>query len=155
MKIRKASAGESELLSGLALRSKAHWGYSAEFLACCREELTIDTSRLPEAGFECFVAANGDEVLGFYALQTISDDCSELEALFVEPKHIGNGVGKALLLHARGRAAQQGSKRLTIQGDPNAMRFYEAAGARLTGERESGSIPGRFLPMFEIDLSTA
>ena len=42
-----------------------------------------------------------------------------------------------------------------IQGDPNASKFYEAAGARLVGTRESGSVPGRDLPLYEIDIGTS
>lgn len=45
-----------------------------------------------------------------------------------------------------------GATKLIIQGDPNAERFYLAAGAVLTGTRESGSIPGRYLPTFAINL---
>jgi hypothetical protein len=32
------------------------------------------------------------------------------------------------------------------------MDFYRTVGARQVGSRESGSIPGRFLPLFEIDF---
>jgi hypothetical protein len=45
-----------------------------------------------------------------------------------------------------------GATKLIIQGDPNAERFYIAAGGVRTGTRESASIPGRFLPTFAIDL---
>ena len=49
-------------------------------------------------------------------------------------------------------AAGLGGSTLTIQGDPNAEKFYLAAGARHSGTRESASIPGRFLPTFSISL---
>ena len=45
-----------------------------------------------------------------------------------------------------------GGVTLTIQGDPNAQKFYIVAGGVLTGERESASIPGSFLPTFIIPL---
>ena len=41
---RIARADEHEEMSSLALRSKSHWGYSAEFLQACRAELTYDAS---------------------------------------------------------------------------------------------------------------
>lgn len=44
---------------------------------------------------------------------------------------------------------------MTIKCDPNAAGFYPAAGAKLVGERASGSIPGRDLPLFEIDLGAS
>jgi GNAT superfamily N-acetyltransferase len=76
----------------------------------------------------------------------------ELEALFVEPGRIGQGIGRALIEHAKFTAAQVGASSLLIQGDPHAERFYRAAGGRLVGRRESASIPGRFLPVFVIPL---
>jgi len=34
------------LLSNLAFRSKAHWGYSDEFMAACRDELTYSSEKI-------------------------------------------------------------------------------------------------------------
>jgi hypothetical protein len=39
--IRPARATEAGILTDLALRSKAHWGYDAQFLEACRDELTV------------------------------------------------------------------------------------------------------------------
>jgi predicted N-acetyltransferase YhbS len=75
-----------------------------------------------------------------------------MDALFVDPDHIGTGVGRTLMNHALQLLSQCGAAHLLIQGDPNATRFYLAAGGRQVGTRESASIPGRFLPMFEIDI---
>src|SRR5262245_20710052 len=38
---RRATAVDSDMLSDLALRSKAYWGYEPRFLAACRAELTV------------------------------------------------------------------------------------------------------------------
>ena len=40
--IRKATPGEGEYLSHLAIRSKAVWGYPEEFLEACRPHIRID-----------------------------------------------------------------------------------------------------------------
>ena len=77
----------------------------------------------------------------------------ELEALFVEPRCIGQGFGRLLVEHAKSVALDMGASQLIIQGDPNAEGFYLAAGGVLTGTMESGSIPGRLLPTFVINLS--
>ena len=150
--IRKAEVNEARSLSNLAIRSKAHWGYSPEFMAACENELVIAKSKLESDRFLYMVAEGNDEELGYYALERISESEFELEALFVEPKHIGSGIGRALLAHAKEAAAKMGGVTLIIQGDPNAEKFYLAAGGVRTGERESESIPGRFLPMFSISL---
>lgn len=152
LRIREALPQEADSLSRLALRSKAHWGYSQEFLDACRSELTVDASRLGTDEYECFVALDGNSTLGFYVLEFASAGSYELEALFVEPEHIGGGIGRLLIQDAVKKMSQRGAKRLIIQGDPHASEFYIAAGARQIGTRESGSIPGRQLPLFEIEL---
>jgi predicted N-acetyltransferase YhbS len=152
LRIREAFPQEAIVLSRLALRSKAHWGYSEEFLDACRSELTVDASRLGTDDYQCFAALHGDLIVGFYAMKSMSTGSFELEALFVEPEHIGDGVGRLLIQHAIRRLSERGAERLVIQGDPNATDFYVAAGARQVGTRESGSIPGRELPLFEIEI---
>lgn len=53
---------------------------------------------------------------------------------------------------ARALAAKHGATASNIVSDPNAERFYLAAGGVRIGERASESIPGRYLPEFEIPL---
>lgn len=155
LRIREAFPQEANLLSRLALRSKAHWGYSEDFLDACRSELTVDASRLGTDDYQCFAALDGDSIVGFYTLESMSVGSCELEALFVEPEHIGGGVGRLLIQHAVRRLSERGVERLIIQGDPHATEFYVAAGARQVGKRESGSIPGRELPLFEIEITNS
>jgi GNAT superfamily N-acetyltransferase len=85
-------------------------------------------------------------------LERISDTEAELGAMFVEPEHIGCGFGHALMVHAKKTAHGQGTKVIIIQADPNAAAFYRSAGGVLCGERGSGSIPGRVLPLFRISV---
>lgn len=151
--IRETVPREASLLSRLALRSKAHWGYSQDFLDACRSELTVDASRLGTDDYQCFAALDDDSILGFYALERVSALSYELEALFVEPEHIGRGVGRVLIQHALQILSERGAERLIIQGDPHATEFYIAAGARRVGTRESESVPGRDLPLFEIEIA--
>jgi GNAT superfamily N-acetyltransferase len=145
--IRPARPDELAGLSALALRSKAVWGYSADFIAACRDELTLEQSHL--AG--TFVQETEHGIAGFYTLSLASDGSSaELEYLYVDPAALRRGHGQALLAHARTRARQLGCSVITVQADPNATAFYEWAGAVRVGERESGSIPGRRLPLYEL-----
>lgn len=148
--IRPATIDELDELSALARRSKAHWGYSAEFMAACHEELSV-TPRLLREG-EVFVLTRGDERLGFASLEWLDEEEAELDHLFVEPQHIGHGHGHRLLAHACERVRGTARSRLRIQGDPHAERFYSAAGAHRVGERPSDSIPGRMLPLFVLDV---
>lgn len=153
-KLRPARRDEARLLSDLALNSKAHWNYSAEFLARVRDELSYRSEQIDSPGMRFVVAEIEGAAVGFYALQLLPGAEVELDALFVEPRFIGKGVGRTLIEHAKLVAIQLGATRMIIQGDPNAERFYIAAGGVLIGTRESGSIPGRMLPTFAIDLGS-
>ncbi|RZV38879.1 MAG: N-acetyltransferase [Chromatiales bacterium] len=152
--IRDAVPNEAAYLSALALRSKAHWGYSREFIRECENELTYQPSQIEDDNAHFVVAQRGSEIVGFYALEVVSARQFELVALFVEPEHIGDGVGRDLMKHALDNAAARSGQSILIQGDPNAERFYLAAGATQIGTRESGSVSGRFLPLFEVLIRT-
>lgn len=150
MKIRKAQPSESEILSNLALQSKAYWRYSQEFIAACKEELTYSPEDIKTNHF--FVAEIDNSIIGFYALEVLSAKEMELEALFVEPSYINQGYGRKLIEHAKATAKNLGSKTIIIQGDPNAKNFYLKAGGKLTEKKESTSISSRYLPTFIICL---
>lgn len=153
--IRRAAPTEACLLSDIALRSKAWWGYPPEFMEACRDELKYTAGQLadPEC---CFAIAEvGGTVAGFYQLEGLSRSEPELAALFVEPEKTGRGIGRLLLGHARREARERGATALVIQSDPYALGFYVAGGAVVTGQRESGSIAGRFLPLLRLHLGDA
>lgn len=150
--LRAARADEAALLSALAFRAKALWGYAPEFMQACRDELTYAAADVARDGF--VVAEEDGRVVGFYALSPAVDGAAELEALFVEPAEIGRGLGRALIEHAKTSAARLGACRMVIQGDPHAARFYVAAGGVRSGTRPSGSIAGRTLPLFVIALAS-
>ncbi len=122
-------------------------------MEACRDELVVSREKIQDSKNQYLVAESAGEVLGFYALERLSAAEFELEALFVEPLHIGTGVGRALIRHALQAVAGAGGRELLIQGDPNAEKFYCAAGGKLIGTRESASIPGRFLPLFAISVA--
>ena len=148
--IRRAKPEECEQLSELAFRSKAHWGYSDEFMAACRTELTYTADDIQRSRF--YVLVDEDKLIGFYGLVKESDTVYELEALFIEPDLIGRGDGRRLMDHAKQTVKALGGTELTIQGDPNAADFYAKVGGKCIGERESDSVAGRYLPLFSIRL---
>jgi GNAT superfamily N-acetyltransferase len=147
--MRPARPEEAEVVSALALRSKAHWGYDAAFLDACRAELTWTPTR---CGSGDVVVAERDGVLvGFYAVAA-TEAGGELEACFVDPPVIGSGVGGVLLRHALAEARRRGWRALRLAADPGAESFYLHHGARRVGEVPSGSIPGRTLPCLQFSL---
>jgi len=150
--LRDAAPDEAAYLSDLAKRSKAHWGYSDDFMADCEAELTYSAQQLQDSQFDFVVLENDTAVVGFYAIKRLENGVFELEAMFVEPRYIGTGIGRQLIEHALSKVAILGGESLVIQGDPNAVAFYEAAGGERIGSRESGSVSGRMLPVFRIAI---
>ncbi|WP_097870712.1 GNAT family N-acetyltransferase [Streptomyces sp. rh34] len=147
MRIRAGEAAEAAALTELALRSKGHWQYDAEFLAACREELTVRPADV--AARRTAVAEEDGRILGFTTLDGEPPN-GALGMMFVEPDAFGRGVGRRLFAHTMGEARRLGFTRLTIDADPNAEPFYRAMGAVRIGVTPSGSIPGRELPLLEI-----
>lgn len=147
-KIRQARVEECGVLTEVAMRSKAHWGYDAKFMANVRADLEV----IPEKfmpGFHVYVLENDDGVVGFYSLRPADAEAIILEDLFIEPKHIGFGYGKLLWEHSLSVAQALGCHRLTLISDPYAEPFYARLGAVRIGETESNALAGRMLPVLE------
>lgn len=154
--IRDARAFEAELLSVLAMRSKGYWRYDTNFMTACEEELTYQGAQIyGNSRFICKVAASSEVIAGFYLVKQSGEKKAtwDLEALFVEPKCIGLGIGRRLMEDARESIQRRNGKCLYIESDPHAEAFYLRCGAKQIGKVASGSIPGRTLPFLRIDLS--
>jgi ribosomal protein S18 acetylase RimI-like enzyme len=74
---------------------------------------------------ELWVYESGDDILGFASL-----DDGELSNLYVEPEVIGQGIGSALLEHAKLRRPA-GLRFWVFQENARARRFYERHGCRV------------------------
>ena len=124
--IRPAQPGEAEALSAIAWAAKASWGYSAAQLETWHEGLTpsVESVRVQPT----YVAELNNEFAGFCQLNTTAQPI-ELEHLWVHPKFMRQGVGRALLAHAAEYLARSGVVSLHIDSDPYAEPFYVACGA--------------------------
>ena len=148
--IRRARHDECALLTDLAFRSKAAWGYSEQFMADCRDELTITEADIQNHQF--FVLEFDGEVIGFCALQKCGAGEGMLADMFVEPTRLRAGHGRRLVEHAKNAARARSWHSLLVEADPNAREFYLSCGGAQIGTAPSGSIPGRQLPLIKIPL---
>jgi GNAT superfamily N-acetyltransferase len=151
--IRSARVEEAAALSDLCVRSKAVWGYDDSFMTLARGVLQVGVKEI--AAGDIWVATTADgSIAGVVALAPCEQPGTlDLDKLFVEPRHIRAGFGRALLDHATQEARRRGATRLTILADPCAAPFYERNGARRIGEAPSDAIPGRLVPLYEITLA--
>jgi len=144
--IRPAHADEAGSLGALAMRSKAHWGYSQEFLDVVRPMLTFTESDLADSPVYVLEAAG--KLVGMYRLAG-NPPHGELDHLWLDPRLIGRGAGRRLFEHALQSAVELGFDSLLIESDPNACGFYLAMGATHVGERRS--LSGRTLPLLRVN----
>ena len=145
--VRSARVGESQSLTALCVRSKAHWGYDEAFMRLSQASLTVSEAEIVER--RVLVAERQGLVFG---VARVEPD-GELGLLFVDPRTINRGVGRALFEAAVALARRLGAKRMAILADPNAAPFYERMGARFVSQAPSDAIPGRMLPLYEYDLT--
>lgn len=147
--IRKARIDDASALTGLALRSKAHWGYSQEFMAAFQPELIITEAYLSSA--PVFVAEQKDRIVGFAGLSA-KDVPPELVFLFIEPEFIAKGWGELLWQKCLDEARTLGWRSFVIVADPNAEQFYTKRGAIKIGEKSFAVTPNRKVPVLKYDL---
>jgi len=146
--IRPARPQEADLLTEIACRSKAHWGYSAEQIAAWRPAFLTITSEYIEKHSAWVAADEEGSIVAFAALETGAKG-AVLEHLWVLPDHIGRGIGTCLFHHI---AAQTGE--FTFTSDPQADGFYLKLGARVIGQVES-DYQGRTLSLFRYDTAAS
>lgn len=139
------------MLSELARRSKSYWRYDAEFLESCRPELSVHPNDF--SGLVVRVSEDDQgKIAGFYAVGDVQDGEADVRFFFVDLPFIGKGVGRRLMEDLMGVARRAGVRSLRIDADPGAAPFYERMGAERVGEVPSGSIPGRVLPAYRLDV---
>ena len=146
--MRRATADHAAALTDLAHRSKDYWGYGPDLIRLWETDLTLQPSYI-EAN-EIQVARRDEEIVGMYALESRGNEVS-LEHFWVEPAQMGQGVGRALFVHAVGQARKSGARRMRIESDPNAEPFYAKMGARRVGKAPS-TPAGRMLSVLIYDL---
>ncbi len=150
MCIRCAEVLEAEYLSDIAFRSKAHWGYDSNFMEACRQALCVTSKYIKDN--DVFVLSDGGVIMGFCCMRC-KDEAGHLDALFIDPGHMGRGYGRHLWTRCLQVAKQRGVRSITIEADPHAEGFYSKMGAKRVGEADSECIGGRRLPLMRIDLS--
>ena len=90
-----------------------------------------------EAGAEAWVAAAGDEIVGFAGAASRDAQAvrpRELECIYVLVEHHGTGIAQTLLDAAIGDVS---AFLFVAQGNPRATRFYERNGFAFDGASES------------------
>ena len=144
--IKKAEKADHKELTKLVKKSKAYWGYTPSQLEEWDNELTITPNYISSnAVFKYMI----DECLiGCYSYLKLDNHIIELDYFFISSIYIGKGCGKLLMLDFLERIKKEKIKKIIVNSDPNAERFYSLFGFKTVKKIES-SIKGRFLPKME------
>lgn len=85
---------------------------------------------------ECFIAEEGNQIIGIYVLLPTRPETVELVNVAVDEVHQGKGVGKQLVLDAVNTAKKNGYKTIEM-GTGNSsigpLALYQKCGFRITG----------------------
>ncbi|MEO3414847.1 GNAT family N-acetyltransferase [Roseovarius sp. CAU 1744] len=147
--IRPPHRSELDDLSALKIRSKAYWGYDADFMQACAEELTLRPEHLTNSAV---AVGELDGTPAGVARVSVTGQNADLLGLFIDPPFICTGIGQQLFCWCVTTARELAATRMLIEADPGAAGFYERMGARRIGSAPSESIPGRILPLLEFSL---
>lgn len=147
--ILRAVPEDHSALSELTKKSKAHWGYSAAQMAEWDALLTITPEYISQnITYKLVLEA---KLTGYYSFLSSDTEIIILDNLFIDPEFMGKGYGKLLLDDAIKKVRNMGYKSTKLEADPNAECFYHRFGFVTTGQAET-SIPGRFLPIMELEI---
>ena len=150
MKVEEAKTFDANELSELTIRSKSHWNYSKKQIEEWKDDLTITSDYINEK--EVYKLIDNKSLIGYYSYFKLNEIDIKMENLFIEPKYIGQGYGKFLMSDFLQRIKEAGFKKVTLDADPNAEKFYSYIGFHIVGQLES-SVKDRYLPIMEIEIS--
>jgi GNAT superfamily N-acetyltransferase len=125
--IRSATAGERGALGELHRRSSYVWEGDRADLDAYPDALGVAGEAIAAGRVRVAVDAGG-ALLGFSVVAEGPDGDCELDDLFVEPRLMRRGIGRALVEDAAARALRAGSAAMTVIAHPRNFAFYESVG---------------------------
>ncbi|PKB16947.1 GNAT family N-acetyltransferase [Flavobacterium sp. 5] len=149
MTIEKANSEEHEILTEITKKSKAYWGYSPEQILQWNNSLTVSMDYIEKN--DVFKLVSDTKIIGYYSYITEENHTVKLDNLFVLPEYIGKGFGKYLIADFLKRMRDEKCKKIILNSEPNAEKFYQKMGFIKIGEFET-SIKNRFMPIMEMKL---
>ncbi len=141
--IRPAMPSEAGMLTDIACRSEAYWGYDPDFMKQFRSIYQVTEEFINQN--PTFVMQEDNEIVAFYGLLLGPEVW--LEYFFVEPRHIGKGYGRLLWKHVAEYCREVAIREFRMVTSPQAKEFYVKMGATPLGEVESSLRKGRMIPL--------
>lgn len=134
MKIRKAKKEDVPSISKLILNtldkvnSKDYKKRQLEVERRCHTIKELN-KEIKEKTF--FVLIDKERIIGVIQLDLKG---KAIDRLFLNPKYIGKGLGKKLIIYAENYAKKKGTKKIILYPTDFALEFYKKAGYKITKE---------------------
>ncbi len=151
---------DSKALTELSFASKRYWHYPEKYYEIWQNELTISPYYIRKN--DVFIYEHDHAVVGYCSVISLENDMQVaggiiakgvwLEHLFVDPLHIGKGIGTKLFAKVRERCGMAGIREIGILADPNSRGFYEKMGCIYIREYPS-TIKGRTTPYLQYHIT--
>lgn len=141
--IRNAKVDEYDILTDIATKSEAYWGYDSDYMSKFKSIYNVSEEFI--SNNPTVVIEEDKNIVGFYGVIYKNSEVS-LEYFFIEPKYIGKGYGKLLWNYLIRDCKNLGIKEFSIITSPQAKEFYVKMGAIPCGEVESLLRKGRIIP---------
>jgi N-acetylglutamate synthase-like GNAT family acetyltransferase len=130
--IRKASRHDAKQIFDLrsrAILAKCSGHYDEQVLAHWTQG-DMSKEFIDDVAVSFYVTELNGEIIGTGQLRAAQDALylGIVDAIFVEPKHMGSGAAKAMLLHIEQQAIAKGIRRLKLDATLNAAPFYRCCG---------------------------
>jgi GNAT superfamily N-acetyltransferase len=139
MQITSASVDCVVEINRLIARSKAYWPWAPGYLAAALPLMAVTPEYIE--GALCLEVRDGAALAGFASVVE-APDRRLLDNLWVDPDHIGRGLGRFACEHIFEIARRSRWRELVTLPDPPAEGFYLRMGFQDTGERVPSRIPG-------------
>ena len=148
--IRRADRSEADEISRMVMLSKRSNGYDDAFMAQCVYSLRVTEkdilTRMVWVAYDGAVKGAAILDLGGKAGH------GTVSSFFVHPAAKRQGIGRRLFERLLSAAKSAELSHLQLDADPAAVPFYQALGFRTSGQSPSDAIPGRMLPLMELEL---
>lgn len=141
--IRNAKAEEYAVLSDIAFKSEAYWGYDSDYMNKFKSIYNVSEEFINNN--PTVIIEEDDNIVGFYGIVNEESETT-LEYFFIEPKYIGKGYGKLLWNYLVKDCKNRRIKEFSIVTSLQAKDFYVKMGAIPCGEVESLLKKGRIIP---------
>jgi GNAT superfamily N-acetyltransferase len=135
IEIRLANTSERKFLEELQWRASLNNEGDRSALLAHPDAIELPLSQIEND--QVFVAEEEDCIKGFATILLRTDGNVELDALFVEPEHWKQGIGRALVEHCSSVATDKGANCLHVLGNTHAEGFYISCNFKVIGTTDT------------------